>query len=36
VKDQDDILMIGGIQIFLPFAQEEAESCIAGAATAAE
>jgi hypothetical protein len=25
VKDQDGILMIGGIGIFLPFAQEEAE-----------
>jgi hypothetical protein len=36
VKDQDDLLMIGGIGIFLPCAQEEAESCIAGATTVEE
>jgi hypothetical protein len=35
-EDQDGILMIGGIGIFLPFAQEEAENCIADAATAEE
>jgi hypothetical protein len=34
VKDQDDILMIGGIGIFLPCAQEEAEICVADGATA--
>jgi len=34
--DQDDILMIGGIELFLPCAQEEAESCVAGEATAEE
>jgi hypothetical protein len=34
VKDQDDILMIGGIGVFLPCAQEEAEICVADAATA--
>ena len=27
-KDLRNLLMIGGIQIFLPFAQEEAEICI--------
>jgi hypothetical protein len=33
-EDHDDILMIGGIQVFLPCAQEEAEICVAdGAAT---
>jgi hypothetical protein len=36
VKDQGDLLMIGGIQLFLPCAQEEAKGCIAGAATAEE
>jgi hypothetical protein len=35
-EDQDDILMIGGISIFLPFSQEEAENCIADAATTEE
>jgi hypothetical protein len=35
-EDQNDILMTGGIEIFLPSSQEEAESCIAGAATAKE
>jgi hypothetical protein len=30
---QDNILMIGGIGVFLPFAQEEAEICVAGALT---
>jgi hypothetical protein len=35
-EHQNDILMIGGISIFLPCAQEEAENCIAGAATAEE
>jgi hypothetical protein len=34
VKDQDDLLMIGGIGIFLPCAQEEAEICVADGATA--
>jgi ethanolamine utilization protein EutP (predicted NTPase) len=29
VKDQDDLLMIGGIGIFLPSSQEEAEKCVA-------
>jgi hypothetical protein len=28
VKDQDDLLMIGGIGIFLPCAQEDAEKCV--------
>jgi hypothetical protein len=28
-EDQDDLLMIGGIGIFLPCAQEEAENCVA-------
>jgi hypothetical protein len=28
-EDQNDILMIGGISIFLPFAPEEVENCIA-------
>jgi hypothetical protein len=32
-EDQNDILMIGGISIFLPFAQEEAENCVADGAT---
>jgi hypothetical protein len=32
-EDQNDILMIGGIGIFLPFAQEEAENCVADDAT---
>jgi hypothetical protein len=31
-KDQDDLLMIGGIEIFLPFAQEEAEFSFVDAA----
>jgi hypothetical protein len=34
VKDQDDILMIGEIGIFLPCAPEEAEICVADGATA--
>jgi hypothetical protein len=33
-EDLRNLLMIGGIQIFLPFAQEEAEICVADAATA--
>jgi hypothetical protein len=33
VKDRDDLLMIGGIGIFLPCAQEEEEICVAGDAT---
>jgi hypothetical protein len=33
-EDQDDILMIGGIGVFLPCAQEEAEICVADGATA--
>jgi hypothetical protein len=28
-EDQDDLLMIGGIGVFLPCAQEEAEICVA-------
>jgi len=37
VKDQDDLLMIGGIGIFLPFTQEEAKISVAyGAATTEE
>jgi hypothetical protein len=28
--------MIGGIEIFLPFAQEEAENCVADGTTTAE
>jgi hypothetical protein len=35
-EDQDDILMIGGIGVFLPCAQEEAEICVADGATAEE
>jgi hypothetical protein len=36
-EDLRDLLMIGGIQIFLPLSQEEAEVCVAdGAATAEE
>jgi predicted esterase len=36
-EDLRDLLMIGGIQIFLPFSQEEAEVCVAyGATTTAE
>jgi hypothetical protein len=35
-EDLRDLLMIGGIQVFLPFAQEEAEFCIADAATVEE
>jgi hypothetical protein len=33
-EHQDDILMIGGIEIFLPFAQGEAENSVAHTATA--
>jgi hypothetical protein len=32
-EDQRNLLMIGGIQIFLPFSQGEAEICVADAAT---
>jgi hypothetical protein len=32
-EDQRNLLMIGGIEIFLPFAQEEVEICVADAAT---
>jgi hypothetical protein len=32
-EDLRSLLMIGGIQIFLPFSQEEAEICVADAAT---
>ena len=32
-EDQDNILMIGGIGVFLPFAQEEAIICVVGATT---
>jgi hypothetical protein len=35
-EDQDDLLMIGGIGVFLPCAQEEAEICVADGATAEE
>jgi hypothetical protein len=35
-EDQDDILMIEGIGIFLPFSQEEAQICVAGEETAEE
>jgi hypothetical protein len=35
VEDQDDLLMIGGIGIFLPCAQEEAENCVADDTTTA-
>jgi hypothetical protein len=35
-EDLRDILMIGGIGIFLPLAQEEAEICVVGATTAEE
>jgi hypothetical protein len=28
-ENQNSILMIGGIKIFLPFAQEEAKACVA-------
>jgi hypothetical protein len=35
-EHQDDILMIGGIQLFLPSAQEEAENSVVNAATAGE
>jgi hypothetical protein len=33
-EDQDDLLMIGGIGVFLPCAQEEAKICVADGATA--
>jgi hypothetical protein len=36
VKDQNDLLMIGGIGIFLPSAQEEAKNCVADDATTAD
>jgi hypothetical protein len=35
-EDQDNILMIGGIGVFLPFAKEEAKICVAGVATTEE
>jgi hypothetical protein len=35
-EDQDNILMIGGIRVFLPFSQEEVEICVAGVATVEE
>jgi hypothetical protein len=35
-EDQLGLLMIGGIEVFLPFAQEEVEICVAGAATTEE
>jgi hypothetical protein len=35
-EHQDGILMIGGIEIFLPFAQEEAENSVQNATTAGE
>jgi hypothetical protein len=35
-EKEEDLLMIGGIQIFLPFSQEEAEICVVGAAIAEE
>jgi hypothetical protein len=36
-EDQNDILMIGGIQVFLPFSQEEVEICVAyGTSTVGE
>jgi hypothetical protein len=31
-----DLLMIGGIHVFLPFAQEEAEVCVADDASTTE
>ena len=34
-EDQNDILMIGGIKLFLPFAQEEAEGSVADDTTTA-
>jgi hypothetical protein len=33
-EDHNDILLIGGIGVFLPCAQEEAEICVADGATA--
>ena len=35
-EHQDGILMIGGIEIFLPFAQEEVENSVQNATTAGE
>jgi hypothetical protein len=35
-EDQDNILMIWGIGVFLPLSQEEVEICVAGAATIEE
>lgn len=35
-EDQYNLIMIGGIEIFLPLSLEEAEVCIADAATAEE
>jgi hypothetical protein len=32
-EDQDNILMIGGIGVFLPCAQEEAKICVADGVT---
>jgi hypothetical protein len=34
-EDQNDILMIGGIEVFLPFSQEEAEGSVADDTTTA-
>jgi hypothetical protein len=35
-EDQDNILMIGGIGVSLPFSQEEAEFCVADGAETVE
>jgi hypothetical protein len=35
-EDLRNLIMIGGIHIFLPFAQEEVENCVADAATTTE
>lgn len=35
-EDQDNLIMIGGIEIFLPLSLEETEVCIVDAATAEE
>jgi hypothetical protein len=35
-EDQDNILMIGGIGVFLPFSQGEAEVCVVGDVVIAE
>jgi hypothetical protein len=36
VEDQDNLMMIGGIEIFLSLAREEAKICVAGATTVEE